>query len=132
MNFSQFLLFNYWFNLRVGVLSGETKMWLVVVFGACLVLAVFFFFLNKKHQPPLNNLWRKCFIFFVTNAAFILIWGFFRQEAVPALGARFWFLILAVVDLIWLFYIIKYAVKKMPQEKKERAEKKQFSKYLPR
>ncbi|MFH1226049.1 MAG: hypothetical protein V1684_02070 [bacterium] len=132
MDFSKLLSLQYWFTMRVGALSDEARMWLVIIFGASLVLAVASFFLFKKYSSPLNNLFRRIFIFFITNAAIGAIWGFFREEAIPMLGSRFWLLFLLIADLIWLFYLIKYAVKQLPQEKKNQVEKKQFAKYLPK
>ncbi len=132
MDFSQLTSWQYWFTMRVGVLSDETRLWLAIVFGGAAVLAIASFFLFKKQPPPLNNFFRKTFIFFLVNASVGVIWGFFRQEAIPMLGARFWVLSLFIIDLIWLFYIIKYGVKQLPQERKAQAEKKQFAKYLPK
>ncbi len=134
MNFSQLLSFKYFFTLRPGVFSAETKQIVFIVFCACLVLFFVFRLLAylRKEQPPLAKLFKKIYIFWLVNALIGFIWLFFRAEAVPLLGARFWILFLFIADLVWLFYIVKYGVKQMPKEKKEKEEWKQFKKYLPK
>lgn len=134
MNFNQLLSFKYFFTLRPGVLSVETRQLMLIVFGVCLVLFFVFRALAyvKKEQLSLVKLFKKIYIFWLVNALMGFIWLFFRAEAVPLLGARFWILFLFIVDLVWLFYIIKYGVKQMPKEKKEKEEQKLFKKYLPK
>ncbi len=134
MDFTNLLSLKYWFVLRTGVLSADTRQLLFIVFGACLVLALILRLMVylKRSNLDLARLFKKIYYFFLINTLVGFIWLFFRAEAVPMFGARFWVLLLFIGDLIWLFYIVKYGIKQMPQEKKERSDRQQFKKYLPK
>lgn len=56
---------------------------------------------------------------------------FFTQTSTPVLGSRFWFLLWALVALVWLGFIMRYLVKTAPQERAERAKLQAYQKYLP-
>ena len=134
MDFSKFFSWSYYFSLKVGPLSGGTKQALIIILSIFLLLAFVSRLLVylKKEQVHLAKLLMRFYIFWLVNAVSGFIWLFFRAQAVPLFGARFWVLILLVVDIIWLFYLVKYAIKQMPKEKKEKEEKEQFRKYLPK
>lgn len=120
--------------MRPGALAAGTKQTLMVILSVFLLLAIVSRLLAyfKKEQPPLAKLLKKSYLFWLVNTLVGLVWLFFRIEVVPLFSARFWILLMGLVDLFWLFYILKYAIKQMPREKKAREEKKQFQKYLPK
>lgn len=60
-----------------------------------------------------------------------LILFFFRQQSVPLLGLRFWFLFWVVIFAIWLAKILKYIILRVPEIKIEQTEKARKEKYLP-
>jgi len=50
----------------------------------------------------------KTTTFFVTMAVSFTFIFFFRYEAIPVLGGRFWVLIWLLSGLAWLIYLIRY------------------------
>ncbi len=60
----------------------------------------------------------------------LLTW--LRYERVQILSARFWLIVWLIVTLIWLYPIVKYYLKVVPEAKKRSEEKKLYSKYLPK
>jgi O-antigen ligase len=59
----------------------------------------------------------------------VFVW-FFMYETVPFFSARFWFIVWALVNFIW-FYFIARAILQVPQKKEEYERLQQFKKYLP-
>lgn len=57
---------------------------------------------------------------------------FIREQGVYFFSRRFWFLFLFISALVWLFYLLKYILKKAPAERQGLKEKEEFERYLPR
>jgi hypothetical protein len=55
---------------------------------------------------------------------------FFRYEAIPYLGARFWILFWLLMDLIWFIYLVRFYIKEIPKQKKELEQKYRIKKYF--
>jgi hypothetical protein len=55
---------------------------------------------------------------------------FFRYEAIPVLGGRFWVLIWIIVAVIWLISLIRYYFIKIPQQRRELEERLKRNKYI--
>lgn len=120
--------------MHPGVLGQEARQVIIVILAIFVILSFFsrLLVVLKKDQPHLVKFLKKSYIFWLVNAVILAIWLFFRMEAVPLFGSRFWMLIVGLIDIYWLYLIISYAIKGMPKEKQAREEKKQFNKYLPR
>jgi hypothetical protein len=72
-----------------------------------------------------------------SNVAFFagflsLLWIFFRQERVPYFAFRFWLLIIAGIVLWWLYRIIIFMRKRVPQIRQEKSLREIKEKYLPK
>jgi glucan phosphoethanolaminetransferase (alkaline phosphatase superfamily) len=132
INFSRLLDLNFWFALRPTALSKQTTIVLVAGFGIFLLTAVILGFLAKikKQNPPLAKLLRKLKKMFSVMAVVGFILLFFSYEQIYLLGSRFWFLLWFIGLVVWLVFILLYAVGKMPKEKDDLEKKQKYLKYL--
>ena len=120
---------NFWFDkqppallpLFENLLTG-----LVVIF----VIAVFVFARLKKKKNPYQKTWQELFNFSLTNAFIGLILMFFNYETIAFFSARFWFLIWALIIIVWLVFIVKQ-IKKIPERRKAIEKEKELKKYIP-
>lgn len=73
---------------------------------------------------------QKVSSFCVTMAVSFSFIFFFRYEAIPFLGGRFWVLIWALSGFIWFVYLVKYYFVNLPQQLSSLEEKQKRDKYL--
>ncbi|MFA6105400.1 MAG: hypothetical protein WC725_02250 [Patescibacteria group bacterium] len=131
MKFSNLFYSTYWFKQPVIAVRNVYYFWLVsliVLAGVglgCLIAEKFVKNgVNKKILDKFGDLFSSMGI-----AGLVLF--FFRQQSVPLLGYRVWFLAWGVVFVIWLGVILKYVILRVPKVKAEQAEKARIEKYLP-
>lgn len=86
----------------------------------------------KKNNLVLARAWSKFLNFFFTLALFGWFLYFCRQQGVYFLSRRFWFFLWLLGLLVWLVFILKYALFQASREKRVLDERKIFEKYLPR
>lgn len=55
----------------------------------------------------------------------------FNYENIAILGSRVWFIFWLLGFLFWLGYLIFYGWKKLPKEKQQLEQKRQYERYLP-
>jgi len=125
------LSFNYWFSLRPSALSnfGLSVLLLVAIIFA--IFIVLFSFLQKKSKFGVyKKLYSSLGGFFSYNLIIYLFILFFTYEEIVFLGARFWFLLLALGMIFWLFFIFKY-YKSIPTLKEARQRDEEYKKYIP-
>lgn len=124
----------FWLEVNPGELSPRFEK----IFLAVLFVCYFFFLLSKLADKPLttkrNYIMAKFvektagfFLFVAVSFTFIF---FFRYEAIPILGGRFWTLLWFLTALIWAGYLVKYYLQVIPRQKQQLAEKQQKEKYL--
>jgi len=53
-----------------------------------------------------------------------------RHERAPFISARFWLIVWLIIAIYWLYSIIKYQIKVVPEVQKQIEQKKQLQKYL--
>ncbi len=124
----------FWLDVKPGELSPLFEKYFLVVF----IVSWAMFFLSKYAQKRLisqRNFIKAKFAgktgsFFLTMAVSFSFIFFFRYEAIPILGGRFWVLVWVLTALIWLFYLLRYYFKVMPTQMSDLAEKRKMSKYL--
>lgn len=125
------LSFQFWLNLRPGLLTAFSQNALIVFIVALFVLAVFSFILkNRKEKNLFKRVWRGTYFFCFTNIIVGLIILFFNYEMVPFLSARFWFLIWGVEMLAWAYYLVKL-LREIPKIREEAKKESEFKKYIP-
>lgn len=131
MKFTNLFYSSYWLNQPVIATKSVYFVWLIgllVVFAgglAALIAASF-------TKTNLNKTILKKFGDLFTNMGIAGLFFFFcRQQSVPLFGLRIWFLIWAVVFAVWLGFVLKYLLKRVPAIKTEQEEKAKKEKYLP-
>ncbi|MFH1427675.1 MAG: hypothetical protein ABIG60_04080 [Patescibacteria group bacterium] len=124
------LSLKYWINLRPGPLLASVQQYFIYLIIILFIISVIFWLLKTKKQGIYLAVWQKLFNFSVLNTIVGLFFLFFTYELVPFLSARFWFLLWAIGDIVWLIFIFK-ALVKIPAKKKKRAEEKEYRKYIP-
>lgn len=105
---------------------------LIILFGLLLLLSAAARIVgHKKRLPPLKKFWLKLANWFlmVSLLGFLLV--FFRQQHVAFLAMPIWLAGLGLCSLIWLIFILRYVLVKVPRLKEEIETKKQLEKYLP-
>ncbi len=66
-----------------------------------------------------------------TTGGLLLTYLFFGWQGIALLGARFWLLVIALVDIVWLGFIAKYFFITMPKRRAEIDGQRNFKKYIP-
>jgi len=114
--------------------SGAYK-YLIFLFGLMILLAVLAWFgygRLKKKLPLWEKMETRVFniFFYIGITGLLLI--FFRWQAIPFLGSRFFMILLALVFIIWGLYIIYFRLRVLPSKIADFEREKNFKKYLPR
>jgi hypothetical protein len=124
----------FWLEVNPGELSERfEKIFLVV-----LVISYFFYGLSRllernlklKHEFIRARFWKKASNFFLTVAVSFTFIFFFRYEAIPILGGRFWILIWIIMDLAWFIYLVRYYFVNLAKQLQDLEKKQRFGKYL--
>lgn len=121
------------FSLKPPPINGLTFQILAVFFGLFVLVAIIFLILaqTKKKDYLLAKVYNKFFALFLTVGLIGLFYSWLAFENVVVLSARFIFVILILVFLVWFGFILRFRFVKVPRIKKEVAAKKDFEKYLP-
>jgi cbb3-type cytochrome oxidase subunit 3 len=123
------LTWRFWFNLRPeALLPLFTKLflaWLLILLIAAVISA-----LKQRQKSPYKNIWKKSYVFSLSNFLIGGILIFFNYERAAFLSARFWLALWLIVMILWLIPIFK-AYRLIPLRKKEREQEQEFKKYLP-
>jgi hypothetical protein len=87
---------------------------------------------SRRHEKVMKKVYHR-----FGNVALFLgilygIWIFFRQEEVPIFSGRFWLLIVIIITLWWLYKVIYYLQKRVPEIKRQNEERMKKEKYLPK
>ncbi len=125
---------SYWFNPAPGPwLAG----WLKVLYAFFVLLFIMGLVASwmagrYKDNKPNYRLWKKVQHFGLgvglTGVLLILI----RQEGIYFLSMPVWMLLLIIGMLVWLYFIIVYAVRDLPVKKERLASEQIKKRYLPR
>jgi small-conductance mechanosensitive channel len=132
MYFAQFFRLSYWFSIPLT----ENRVTYIVLWSLCALALVAAIGLRAYQTRVQDSLRRKILIRF-SNVAFFfgilgLILTFFRKETLPLLSWRIWSLIVLGITLYWLYGIIRYLRVRVPEIRKQNAERERFEKYLPK
>ena len=122
----------YLFDLRPFTTDSTIKI-MVIFFSIFILIAIGIKIYKKTRnlEKFQNNLLDKIYYFFITLGGIGLGLTWLRYERVQILSARFWLIIWLAILIIWLYPILKYQFKVVPEAKKNSEEKKLFKKYLP-
>jgi Na+/glutamate symporter len=125
------LSLSFWLKLRPGLLSPFVFRGLIVFLTALLAGIIIFHLLKQQKTAGLyRKIWVSLGNFCLGNFIIGLFLLFFAFEQLPFLAMRLWFLLWIIGMILWLLFIIKQ-MSKIPDIKKEKAEKDEFQKYIP-
>ena len=121
------------FELRPFTATATLK-WYAAAFGMLIIagIAIGLFQYLTKTDKLRERLLLKYFRFFavVGSVGAILVW--LRYERVQVLAGRFMLAAWVIAAAYWLYAIINYQIKVMPQARKQAEERRLLQKYLPR
>jgi len=126
----------FWLNVNPGELSDQFEKF----FFAVLIVNYGLYFVSKLWQKKLiasrefikAKFCQKTANFFLTMAVSFTFIFFFRYEAIPFLGGRFWVLLWLIGGLAWFIYLARYYLVYVTSQLKELDKKQKFNKYLVR
>jgi hypothetical protein len=125
-------ILNYWFSLYPGAWNASGNIFLLMslgLIGASLIVRVFAIFINME------TIWKRTvkrlsFWLFIWGILTVLYW-FMRDQGVPFFSSRFWLLLMVITAIIWLYFIIKYLLRKLYEVKYTKESLNLYAKYLP-
>lgn len=136
MDINRFFDLLYWLNLEPSPLRLRIAIFCASFFGFFILLKVFgrtiYFNYKKDLTAPEKNLLFKIESMLLTMGFSGLAWTFFAYEALPILSSRLWMIFWAVGLVIWLYFILRYALVEMPPKISGIVQKEKFEKYLPK
>ncbi len=124
----------FWLEVSPGELSPLFEKYFLGVFFVSYIAYFLSKFLQKqltkKHNFIKAYFCQKVATFCLTMAVSFTFIFFFRYEAIPVLGGRFWVLIWLIMGAVWLIYLVRYYFINIPKQLREQEEKKRYQKYL--
>lgn len=125
----------FWFELQQTALVPQYNRAFFLIFAGMLVLSTIVRIVRRKWQKRDKYLARGFdrfanLLFAQGIFGLVLLW--FNYEELYLLGARFWFLIWAILGLIWFGSIVRYIVKTAPELREKAEARGEVNKYLPR
>ena len=131
MNIRNFFYVSYWFSDPNIVRSTQVGIWVAVflIFIALGILAVIIRRFTEKKIS--QNILERFSSFFFANGFGGIFLFIFREQGAPFLDWRIWFLLLAILDIIWLYRLFFYTFKRYPEIKAENKARAQRAEYLP-
>lgn len=119
----------YWFNLRPESLN-PTANKAFIAFIVLLIVGSGLFLWLKNRKGFYRFFFKKLYNFSISNAIIGLLLLFFNYENAIFFSARFWLLFWFIIMIIWLIFIAK-ELKKIPIQKRQSQENKNYQKYIP-
>jgi uncharacterized membrane protein YdcZ (DUF606 family) len=111
--------------------SNSSYLYLALLYGLLIILAVVLGLLSKKKIIPIKKLYRGIQNLFLYTGIIGLILIFFRWQGLPYLGSRLMVILLGLFFIVWLLLIILYRFFTLPKIIIEIQERENFEKYLP-
>lgn len=128
------LSWSYWFSLQARELMPSVKLALVVAFAALVVLGLLAAFAARRRSGSM--FWAEGGKRFASMALWMGFLGLFftwsTHELVYFFGARFWFLLWALVAVVWTVSIARYLLTVVPKKSAEYADRARIRKWLPK
>lgn len=123
---------SYWFSTTPPAIGWVSVVLIVIPLIFIVVgiaLKVFSGVTKDTLMKKIYNRFGNITLFFGVLSGF---WVFLRQEETPIFSARFWPLLILVITIWWLSCVIKYVAKRVPEIRKQNAERMEKEKYLPK
>ncbi|MCC6639329.1 hypothetical protein IT409_02090 [Candidatus Falkowbacteria bacterium] len=127
MDFSKIISASYWMQSRPGELSTPYEVLFLVVLVLMYGIYIASRFISKKEDAMKNRIyaqyWQKFGTFAFTMAVIFTFVFFFRYEAVPYLGGRYWTLLWIIGFVVWLGTLLYEYYKVLPKKVAERMQR---------
>jgi len=122
----------FWFAQPSSILD-QADRYILYLFGSMLIVAVVLWIVRRMTPHQINKkLLSKFYSLFLYIGISGVIWYGLRFENTLLLGRRFIAGVIAIVGLVWLVFVLKYAIADFRSEKKAYEKELVKSKYLPR
>lgn len=133
VQFQPFFTLSYWFTPLPPPFTGFAYYVVAGAAGGSFVLGLVLRLLGGRvSDASTRTILRRLGSCFMTLGVLAGINLFFTQTSTPTLGSRFWFALWKLTGLVWLAFIVRYAVRQAPRERAARAKQAELAKYLPR
>lgn len=122
----------YWFSLYPGVWNASGKIFLFISLGLIGIGTIIRAFAMFTHM---EIIWKRMMEklsswLFIYGVLAVLYW-FMRDQGVPFFSSRFWLLLMVITAAIWLYFIVKYLLRKLYEVKHTKESLDLYAKYLP-
>lgn len=126
-----FLTWNLWFGMYAGSLTYPFRVALIGVIVAFVLLAAFSTIRSRANKKTLyRRIWNSWYAFSLTGIIIGAAMLFFTSQRIPFFSMRIWFVVWALIHIVWAHRIYK-KYKKIPEIEGELAKKREFKKYIP-
>ncbi len=135
INFSRAFSLDFIFEPGLGSMSESFARFFYLAFGALLIIGLIAHLVMRKREKNIAThkirLLQKLSTYLLTVGivGFVLI--LIRQQRIYFLSMPVFLYLWFVASLVWLFFIIRWSKKRLPQIKEEKQKKQQKEKYLP-
>lgn len=128
-----FFSWSYWFAATPPPFEGNIYYMVAGAAAFGFILGIVLRIISGRFKDASTRIiFRRLGNCFITLGVLTAINLAFTQTSTPTLGSRFWFALWKIVGLVWVGFIIKYALMKAPKERAARAKQAELNKYLPR
>jgi hypothetical protein len=134
MTLPPILTLSFWFNPTPPPLLVWSEWILLVILVACVVAGIAVAVVRARsgfEKLVRRGLGRVASLLITVGLAGLLLFAF-AYERIPYLGMRLWWIGWAVLVGIWAWGIVRYFQVDIPAIRKQRAEREQFEKWLPK
>jgi len=132
MSILNLLKIDYWFSQPYILYGGDKWFWLAFILA--LILGGFVFKYLQKHtlDKIKAEIYKRFGNVLTGMSIFLVFWFFCRQQHVPFLAWRFWWLLALFFAVSSVLSTMRYMLKRIPEIRKFEEEKQLREKYLPK
>jgi hypothetical protein len=132
-NMENILSLGYWFDLTPVRMSAGFEIGFFVAFSLLIVAGLAFRIVRKTTKDKFERIvLERATAMCLWTGALGLLWLFLAFEEISIFGARFWFLIIALILVVSLVRLYRFRKFQIPQQRMLEQSKAEANKYLPR
>lgn len=132
MSLLNLLKIEYWFSQPYILYGGDKWFWWGFILVLIVVAAIFKFLENKTMDKIKSEIYRRFGNVLTGMSIFLVFWFFLRQQHIPFLAWRFWWLLALFFAVSSALKTMRYMLKRIPEIRKFEEEKQMREKYLPK
>lgn len=132
MSIFNLLKIEYWFSQPYILYGKERWGWWFFILAIILISVVFKILEKKTMDKIKSEIYRRFGNVLVSTSIFLTFWFFLRQQHIPFLAWRFWWLPVLFFAVSSALKTMRYMVKRIPEIRKFEEEKQIREKYLPK